>query len=98
MVRHGDADACLPNTLSVAFPGVVASEVLASLGDEVAASAGAACHAEGVTVSTVLQAMRVPKTLAVGTVRLSLGRPTTADDVDGAAARLIEAVRAARSA
>jgi len=96
--RHGDPDACLPNTLSVAFPGVLAGEVLASLGDQVAASAGAACHAEGVTISTVLEAMRVPHDLALGTVRLSLGRPTTAAEVDEAATRLVAAVRAARAA
>ena len=97
-MRHGDPDQCLPNTLSVALPGVVAGDLLAALGDEVAASAGAACHAEGVTISTVLQAMGVPRDLAVGTVRLSLGRPSTEDEVDTAAARLVDAVRAASSA
>lgn len=96
-VRHGDPDQCLPNTLSVALPGVVAGDLLAALGDEVAASAGAACHAEGVTISTVLQAMRVPRDLAIGTVRLSLGRPSTEADVDAAATRLVGAVRTRRS-
>jgi cysteine desulfurase len=50
----------------------------------VAASAGAACHAEGVDLSTVLQAMRVPLEFAMGTVRLSVGRSTTVQEIDRA--------------
>jgi cysteine desulfurase len=92
--RHGDPQRTLPNTLSLGLPGVTASDVLRELGDEVAASAGAACHAEGVSVSTVLEAMGVPEDLAVGTIRLSVGRTTTEGEVDEAAAILIEALRA----
>lgn len=97
-IRHGDPDHGLPNTLSVAFPGVVAPDLLAAVGDGIAASAGAACHAEGVTVSSVLEAMRVPREAALGTVRLSLGRPTAEAEVDRAATLLTQAARAVRTA
>ena len=54
------SDARLPNTLSISIKGLRASELLSSLGDELAASAGAACHSsQQATVSSVLQAMQV---------------------------------------
>lgn len=90
--RNGDPEHDLPNTLSVSFPGVDAGTLLAEIGDRVAASAGAACHAEGVEVSSVLEAMRVPLEHAMGTVRLSLGRATTAAEVDAAVEILHQAV------
>ena len=50
----------LPNTLSISFKGLRASDLLMSLADELAASAGAACHSSHeATVSSVLQAMQV---------------------------------------
>ena len=59
----------LPNTLSLGIRGVRASELLAALSEEVAASAGAACHTDATSVSAVLRAMRVPHEYAVGTLR-----------------------------
>lgn len=91
--RNGDAGNCLPNTLSVCFPGIDASALLAEIGDRVAASAGAACHAEGVDLSTVLEAMQVPVEQAMGTVRFSVGRTTTPEEIDTAADVVVEAVR-----
>jgi len=90
MVAHGDSHNRLPNTLSAAFPGVEAAGLLSDLGDEVAASAGAACHADGVRVSHVLDAMGIDKDLARGTIRLSVGRFTTADEIEAAARRILE--------
>jgi len=92
LVVHGHPEARLPNTLSVSFPGVDAGLLLTRLGDEVAASAGAACHAEHVEVSHVLEAMGVRPEVALGTVRFSVGRFTTLDEVECAAARVLEVV------
>ena len=89
---NGDPDGGLPNTLSVCFRGVDASALLAEIGDRVAASAGAACHAEGVDLSTVLTAMDVPIDHAMGTVRFSVGRGTTADEIDSAIEIVADAV------
>lgn len=85
---------CLPNTVSISFKGIEANILLATIQDRVAASAGAACHAGSIDVSPVLKAMRVPLDYAMGTVRLSLGRMTTADEIEHAVTVMVEAVRA----
>ncbi len=90
--RNGDPDHSLPNTLSISFRQVQANALLAAIGDRVAASAGAACHADSVTVSPVLEAMAVPLDYAMGTLRLSVGRFTTADEVDAAVDSIAGAV------
>lgn len=91
--RNGHPDARLPNTASLSFRNVRANALLAEIHDKVAASAGAACHADTVTVSAVLEAMDVPVAWAMGTVRFSVGRFTTTDEVDRAVEVVIEAVR-----
>lgn len=91
-VVHGHPEHRLPNTLSIGFPMIEANTLLGAM-PEVAASAGAACHADQVTVSGVLQAMQVPKEIAMGTIRLSTGRFTIEDEIKIAAARIVEAVR-----
>lgn len=94
LVLHGHRELHLPNTASVAFPGVDANELLAALADEVAASAGAACHTGAVHPSAVLTAMGVDAAIATATVRFSLGRFTTAAEVE-AGARLVLAAACA---
>jgi cysteine desulfurase len=81
---NGHPEDRLPNTLSVSFKNVEANTLLAKIGDRIAASAGAACHADQVDVSQVLQAMKVPLEWAMGTVRLSVGRETTDEQIDTA--------------
>jgi cysteine desulfurase NifS len=80
---QGHRQARLPNTLSVAFKGVKANEILSQLVG-VAASAGAACHSDHVAISPVLKAMDVPPEYAMGTIRLSVGRYTTEGEIDRA--------------
>lgn len=81
---------CLPNTLSVRFPDVLGSELLAAA-PTIAASTGSACH-EGVhTASAVLLAMGLPDEQARGTVRLSVGRGTTEAQVRDAVGALADA-------
>ena len=80
---NGHPERRLPNTSSVSFPGKVAADLLAAM-PGVAASAGAACHSEGVSISSVLQAMGIPEAHALGTVRFSVGRFTREEEVDRA--------------
>jgi cysteine desulfurase len=89
---HGDREHRLPNTLSAAFAGVDANELLTRLGDRVAASAGAACHSHRVSVSHVLAAMDVDTATALSTVRLSVGRFTTEDEIDRATATILQEI------
>ncbi len=74
----------LSNTCSISFKNTDANIVLEHL-TGVAASAGAACHADQVTVSSVLQAINLETAYARGTLRLSVGRFTTEEEIKFAA-------------
>lgn len=80
---NGHPEHRLPNTASVSFRGLEANTILSQL-DSVAASAGAACHSDQVDLSPVLEAMKVPLGFAMGTIRFSVGRLTSDDDIDRA--------------
>lgn len=95
--RNGHPQHTLPNTLSVSFRGIRANVLLERIGDQVAASAGAACHADQVTVSHVLEAMGVPLDYAQGTLRLSVGKLTVTEEIDSAVEAIAAAVRALRA-
>lgn len=82
----------LPNTLSLSFRGIEANTLLSEIGEEVAASAGAACHAENINISSVLEAMKVPIDWAMGTVRFSVGRGTASEEIDRAAGVISAAI------
>lgn len=81
---NGTADRAhrLPNTSSIAFENANGEMILARL-DEAgfAVSTGSACNAENHVSSAVLQAMNVPYSRAMGTIRFSLGRNNTDDEV-----------------
>jgi cysteine desulfurase len=80
----------LPNTLNAGFPGVLGSVVLGAT-PEVAASTGSACHEGAESPSAVLLAMGLESGIALGAVRLSLGRGTSKKDVSDAARALVQA-------
>jgi cysteine desulfurase len=72
----------LPNTTSLALPGVPAeTQVIALDLDGVMVSAGAACSSGKVGPSHVLAAMGVAPEIALGTIRISLGWTTTEADI-----------------
>jgi cysteine desulfurase len=80
---HGHPHERLPNTLNVGFSGRTAAEILERV-PALAASAGAACHAGSRELSPVLSAMGVDPRFGLGAIRFSVGRPTTAEEIDGA--------------
>jgi cysteine desulfurase len=83
--RNGDGPR-VPNTTNVSFEGVDAEALLVALDLEgVAVSTGAACAAGGIEPSHVLRAMGQPPERVQSSLRLSLGRGTTREDVDRAA-------------
>ena len=93
LMTNGHPEERLPNTLNVSVPGVSGRAVLAAC-PQVEASTGSACH-EGVDrPSQVLLAMGLSPARALGALRLTLGRQTTADEVEQAGAALVAAVRA----
>lgn len=73
----------LPNTLNVSFLNMNEYFQI-SLFLEIAASAGAACHSNNIKFSPVLEAMKVPKEYAKGTIRFSTGKTTTNKEIDSA--------------
>jgi cysteine desulfurase len=90
---NGHPELRLPNTLNVNFIDQVGADLLLAV-PEVAASTGSACHEGHVTMSPVLEAMRVPRQLGRGAARFSVGRFTTEEEVDRAAAAFCKAVQA----
>jgi cysteine desulfurase len=86
----------LPNTLNISLEGVWGEDVL-RLAPDVAASTGSACHSGSPEPSAVLLAMGLSRARALGALRLSLGRGTTAAAVDRAATSLLAAGRAAQA-
>ena len=84
IVEHGHPEHRLPNTLSVALPGQDANGLVGELAEDLAASAGSACHSGATMISYVLQAMGVEPELARATIRLSVGRFTTEEEIDRA--------------
>lgn len=84
---NGHPDLRLPNTLNVSFVGHIGADILKKL-DGVAASTGSACHAGRIELSPVLQAMAVPAEIGKGAVRFTLGRGTTAEEIDTVVAQL----------
>ncbi len=89
---NGHPDLKLHNTFNIYFPGIDANTLLSEL-TQVAASAGAACHANNVTPSHVLKALNLPEERILGSIRFSLGRLTTEDEIDCAVAAISETYR-----
>jgi cysteine desulfurase len=87
---NGHSTERLPNTLNVRLPSVTGRDLLAGA-PEVAASTGSACHDGQERASETILAMGIPPEAAVGSVRLTLGRGTTLDEVERAAAVLVAA-------
>ncbi len=83
-VIGGDAPR-LWSTSNIAFAKLEAEAILLMLSERgVCASAGAACSSGSMEPSTVLLAMGIPDQLVAGSIRFSLSRDTTADEIDRA--------------
>ncbi len=89
VVLNGHPEQRLPNTLNVGFVGRIGAEILEQL-DGVAASTGSACHEGRIELSPVLAAMGVPPEIGGGAIRFSLGRGTTAEEIDAVVTRFNE--------
>jgi cysteine desulfurase len=88
---NGDARARVTGNLNVSFPGIDAEDLMMDVKD-VAVSSGSACSSASIEPSYVLRALGLSDELARASLRISLGRFTTADEVERAAARLAEGV------
>lgn len=91
VAMNGDADHRLPGILNVSFGGVEGEALLMALKD-LAVSSGSACTSASLEPSYVLRAIGVDDALAHASIRFSVGRFTTAEEVDFAAATVCETV------
>jgi len=91
LVVNGDG---LPTTLNVSFPGCRADLLLMSLDlAGVSCSTGSACSSGSLLPSPVLQAMGVPDGVLRSALRFSFPATLTDGEIDGAAARVVGAVK-----
>ncbi|HET7707024.1 MAG TPA: aminotransferase class V-fold PLP-dependent enzyme [Thermoanaerobaculia bacterium] len=80
---NGASQPRLANTSSISFHDRSSDAIVRALDAEgVCVSAGAACHSGKVEPSATMKAMRKPANQAIGTVRFSLSRYTTAAEID----------------
>jgi cysteine desulfurase len=87
------AEPRLPNTLNVSFPGIPSTDLVLELDQRgVCASGGAACQSGNVEPTPVMRAMNLPYPEAIGAVRFSLSRYTTADEIETAADAVLDAL------
>jgi cysteine desulfurase len=81
-VLHGHPRQRLPNNINFSIPGVDGVALALALDDlGVAVSTGAACHSDTREPSAVLMALGLEHSLALGSIRVSLGSSTTAEEV-----------------
>jgi cysteine desulfurase len=94
--RNSDAQHSLPGLLNVAFPGAEGESLLFGL-PELALTTGSACNSDSDEPSYVLRALGLDTATAQSSLRFSLGRYTTANDIERAAAAVGREVRRLRA-
>lgn len=90
---NGSLENRVAGNLNLSFPGIEAEELLAHMSG-VIASTGSACSSGAMAPSPVLTAMGLPEGRIRGAVRFGIGRFTSQDEIDRAAALVIAAVNA----
>ena len=96
VLENGEPARRLPNTANLCFVGADAEAVMANM-DPVAVSIGSACSSGSIEPSEVLLAMGRSHETAFESVRFSLGRFTTPDEIDLALQRTVTAVEYVRA-
>ena len=89
---NGDAVKRIPGILNVGFDHVDGETLLMAL-DDIAVSSGSACTSATVEPSYVLRSIGVDERIAASSLRFTVGRFTTEDDVDYAARRVSEIIQ-----
>lgn len=90
---NGDPNLRLPNTLNICLGDIQSTELVDVLQDSVALSTSSACHAGVKRPSAVLLAMGLSEKEALSSVRLSLGKDNTEEEIIEAASLIAKAVQ-----
>lgn len=93
---NGDEHRRLPGNLNISFAGVEGETLLLAL-DDLALSSGSACTSASVEPSYVLRALGLSDELAHASLRFTLGRFSTEEEVDYAARRVTDVVSRLRT-
>ena len=97
-----DRDGRLPNTSNISFADVLGPDVVAALDNAgICVSTGSACHSDSAAASPVLTGMGIDRSVALGSVRFSVGRYNTETDIENTLSVLpgtVEALRQNRRA
>ena len=95
---NGDTENRLPNTTNIGFAPLEAEAILLMLSERgICASAGSACSSGSLEASPILRAMKIPESYAHGSLRFSLSRLSTRDDVDALVRELPQIVSRLRA-
>ncbi|MCK5475899.1 MAG: cysteine desulfurase [Candidatus Pacebacteria bacterium] len=94
---NGSKEFRLPHNINISFKGVEGESLLMMLDQEgISVSTGSACSSASLAPSHVLSAMEVPPEIAHASIRFTLGKDTTKDDIDYTLKILIEKVKKLR--
>lgn len=89
VIYNGHPNMRLPGNANFSFKGIEATTLLVLLEEDgIFASAGSACNTGQTRLSHVIEAIKVPKEYAPGTIRFTLGRENTKEDIDFAIQKL----------
>ena len=95
---NGDLENRLPNTSSISFEYIEGESILMFLDMQgICASSGSACTTGSLEPSHVLRAMDIPYTAAHGTIRFSLSRYNTMEEIEKVADALVPVIARLRS-
>lgn len=86
-------DNSLPNTLSIAFHNIDAHTLTSLISKNVMISTGSACHSGVTEISSVLEAMKIKDSTALGTVRISTGKHTSQKEIERAVQTISDKVK-----
>ena len=86
----------LHNNINISIPGVDGTELVSKLGNKVAFSTGSACSTGDIEPSYVLKSIGLSDDLAMSSVRISIGRTTSLEEIEYAVEMIIKTVKLLR--
>ncbi len=93
---NGNRTHCVPGIVNVSFAFVESESLIVMLKDEIAVSSGSACTSASIEPSHVLMELGLDEDAAHSSLRISLGRYTTCEEIDHAAEQIANAVHELR--